>query len=419
MAIEIKDVYKQLQHLKNNLVKLSYPKRTTELLQQKFNEAIQLRNHFDEILEGLLIEIEQKKLPHEVLKEIQNYGDLIKDLYLQIEAFCSKDYSSLLTVHDIEGKTDKMENFDFKTATSMLPVMTGAESVTKSLIDAIDLYSSSLNEDGKKMLIKFVLKTRLSENAKLRLSDTYDSIESLMIDMRNHLLTQKSSTAIHKQLVSIKQNGTSLDNYGEMIEQLFVDLTISEAKGDPSTYKVLRPRNEKIAIQSFADGLYNRNLSTVISAHNYSTLKDAIRGAKDHEASCSQQNTESMYVGQRGQSGRYSYYRGNNRGNFNNRGNNYIRNPRGRNYQNNQSQGRGTYQQYHQYEQSQQWSPQRGNNSDWQSGYRGRYGNYSRRRGSNIYYVNTDNIPSTSQSDQQQNSGENSDSKAEIFQFFR
>ncbi|CAH2108917.1 unnamed protein product [Euphydryas editha] len=208
-----------------------------------------------------------------------------------------------------------MESFNYRTAVALLPVMNGDENVTKSLIDAIELYSSSLTKEGKEMLIKFILKTRLHENAKLRMSTLYDSCDSLIRDMRHHLLTKKSNTAIHKELSSISQNGLTVDKYGSKVEQLFVDLTVTQADGDQNAYKILRPQNEKNAIKSFIDGLRNREIRTILSARNYDTLKDTIRAAQDEELSYNRPHSHDMaYVG-------YQDYSYNNRGNhrrFNN-----------------------------------------------------------------------------------------------------
>lgn len=93
-----------------------------------------------------------------------------------------------------------------KTAVNLLPLMTDKESVTKQLIDAIELYESMLGE-GKQMLIDFVLKTRLSASAKLRLAPEYQDVRVLTQDMRKHLLTRMSDVALQSKLqVSFQGN---------------------------------------------------------------------------------------------------------------------------------------------------------------------------------------------------------------------
>lgn len=410
MADEIKNIYARLRNIKDNLVKLSYPRRTQTVLQQKLNEAIQLRIQFDECMLLILEQTKLSNIESNVLEEIQSYCDLFKDSYEQIESFCSKSWC---TEVDLSNQ-NTMASFDFKTAVSLLPVMTGDEAVTKSLIDAIELYSSTLQESSKAMLINFVLKTRLNESAKLRLSNSYADCESLIKDMRDHLLTRKSSTSIHNELVMMRQNGTSIDNYGKKIEELFVNLTVSQADGNQEAYKILRPLNEKLAIKSFTDGLRNRQLSTILSARNYSSLKDTIRAAKDEEASCSRQNSEAtMYFGNRGRSNTYRNSRGNYRGNSANRSsdsnssfsrgyknNGYVNQSRGRTA--NQPQGSSGYRQ---------------NRS-----YRGGRQSRSYYRGHNVHYMNNNtNVtnPETVQTSTP-NQNQNSDTgDKSLLQFFR
>ncbi|XP_063359879.1 uncharacterized protein LOC134649092 [Cydia amplana] len=175
--------------------------------------------------------------------------------------------------------------FDLKSACSLIPLMDGTEETTKRLIDAVDMYSGMLNETGKKSLITFVLKGRLSESAKLRMSATYTTVEQLIRDLRNSLLPKKSFTAIHSRLQNISQGWRSIDQYGSEIEKLFSELTITQAEGNSASYDVLKPLNEKMCIKKFTDGLKDPRLSTIIAARNFSSLKDAIQAAQDENVS--------------------------------------------------------------------------------------------------------------------------------------
>ena len=106
------------------------------------------------------------------------------------------------------------EKFNLKTATSLLPLMNGNESVTKQLIDAIELYDSLLDNDGKQALTNYVLKARLTESAKIRLKNVYASNALLVQDMRRFLLTTKSAASLSTQLVQIRQNNMSIEDFG-------------------------------------------------------------------------------------------------------------------------------------------------------------------------------------------------------------
>lgn len=184
--------------------------------------------------------------------------------------------------------SSNMDNFELKTALHLLPVISDDKTSVKQLIDNIQYYNSLLTKpECKKNLIKFILKSRLSQSAKLRLKDDYTSVEALIRDMQMELLPKKGAAAIQNKLQKTRQNEMPIVDYGKLITELFVDLTISQADGNTECYNILKSINEKQAIKQFSDGLRNRRIGTIISARNYSSLKDAIQAAQDEETSSS------------------------------------------------------------------------------------------------------------------------------------
>ncbi|KAI4464013.1 hypothetical protein MML48_4g00010929 [Holotrichia oblita] len=161
------------------------------------------------------------------------------------------------------------EDFCLKTAGSLLPSMDGTEETTKKLIDSIRLYADLLKTDHMKYLINYVLKTRLSENAKVRLNSKYDSIDLLLKDLRDNFVTVKSASTLSYQLHQAHQLNKSLDEFGSEVEQLLSNLTLAQANGNDEALQTLRPVNEQIAISSFCNGLKNHELRTIVKARNY------------------------------------------------------------------------------------------------------------------------------------------------------
>ncbi|KAL0881980.1 hypothetical protein ABMA27_001732 [Loxostege sticticalis] len=291
MFEELDLIYSEIKGLKENLIKLNKSRRTEKILNEKLNEATLLYSRYLSCADDLDSEIRKGTYKNNDIIYSKEICIRIESLYSKIEEFCNSNIEKLST----------MSNFDLKTAVALLPEMNDKEEVTKKLIDAIELYNSMLNADGKSTLINFILKTRLSESAKLRLASSYTSCELLLSDMKKHLLTQMSSTAIHTQLIKENQNTSTIEDYGKRLESLFVNLTISQADGNSASYEVLRPINEKLAIKSFIDGLRNANLRVILAARNYSSLKDVIRAAKDEELSsyCSRSQSEgTIFSGQ-------------------------------------------------------------------------------------------------------------------------
>lgn len=290
MVQELDNVYENFKKLKETIFKLAIDKRTEERLSQYFLKAKELYQEYLRCSVNLDTKIENNEIKGSDIIHIKELCTRTEYLYYQIEGFCTQKTSSSTSSSVVEEHT--MTSFDLKTATSLLPVMTGGEDVTKQLISAIELYCTMLKTDNQNHLIQFVLKTRLSESAKLRLNETYDSVTSLVSDMKQHLLTKQSATALHSQLARARQNSSTIDEFGQQLEDLFVKLTISQADGDQSAYKILKPINEKLAVQRFTDGLRNRHLSTILAARNFTELKNAIRAAKDEELSSSRSEGE-------------------------------------------------------------------------------------------------------------------------------
>lgn len=65
-----------------------------------------------------------------------------------------------------------------------------------------------------------------------------------------------------------------------------MDLTITQSEDDENKVGILQKVNERIAVNSFSNGLRNTELRTIIKARNYTKLSDAIQGAKDEEVLC-------------------------------------------------------------------------------------------------------------------------------------
>lgn len=81
----------------------------------------------------------------------------------------------------------KMADFDLKTALSLLPVVDVDENQINQLIDWLQFYSGTLKEKDQTVLINFVVKTRLSSKAKLKIKNEYATVSDLIGDIRKYL----------------------------------------------------------------------------------------------------------------------------------------------------------------------------------------------------------------------------------------
>lgn len=344
----------QLKEIKTGLIKLNKDRRKPEILERKLEEAQFIYKQIGDLISQIGPKVKEKFYDEKQVILIKQTYDISKGYFEDIKKFCKEN----IEIYQTENTNTEtvMSNFDIKVAVSLLPLMNDTEATTSQLIDAIELYSSMLDNIGKSTLIKFVLKTKLSASAKLRLASQYDTVENLVSDMKTHLLTKKSDTALQSKLARARQGEKSIEDFGKELEELFVDLTISQANGDENAYSVLKPLNEKMAVKRFADGLRNQKLSTIIASRNFNALKDAIRAAQDEETPRVNEG-QAMFFSRRGrgnfrgsnraQNGR-SRFNNTNRGRHNNNNSRFSRtgnnSNRGNNrFQNNQNRSSSNY----------------------------------------------------------------------------
>lgn len=384
--------YNVLVDIRKYLIKKGQARYKGQVIETKLGEAKNIFNECGKIL--LLLE---KGKDTELVASALDIFQNIRITFEEINSLCIFP----------EIKSDKME-FDLRVACSLLPAMDGVEGTTKRLIDSIEMYADMLDEKGKTLLITFVLKSRLSENAKIRITGNYKTIQDLIKDLRCHLLTQKSFTALQTRLQNIQQGSSSIEEFATEVEKLFTELTISQADGNSTAFGVLKPLNEKLAIKRFSEGLRSSKLGTVISARNYSSLKDAIQAAKDEDTECQPMPGNVLHAFRNG--------RGYN--NLRRQGNRQFNNSRG---QYNNSYSRGQYGNYN--NQRYTWRGNfRGNNGN-KYNYRGS-SNYNRgqrhTRGSRYFRNNNRNVCLADQNDNNKPCiKDNTDKKEPENQFFR
>lgn len=314
---ELHDIRDSLKDIRNTLVKSNKERRKNS---SKFQEAIEIYKPVSNIRKEAKACIEQGTFSEPEVDAISSVLVLIDKYYAEILKLTASSDTDNELKDNIRSGTN-MTHFDLKVAVGLIPILDDSEDKTLQVIDAIDLYQSMLADNNdKKNLINFVLKTRLTKNSKLRLNNEYDTVDKLLEDIRKHLLTPKSDIALQTKLNRMRQGDKSLEQYGRELEDLFVNLTITQANGDNDAFKVLKPINERNAIKKFADGLRNQQLSTIITARNYSSLKEAIRGAQD-------ENTTKFNI-ERREVLHFRHNRGRNRGfrGYNNNFNRYQAN---------------------------------------------------------------------------------------------
>lgn len=349
---EFRYLYEEIRVFRRNLTKDSQVRRQSlEVAKQKLLDLDCIKEELDR----LKLDFNKESHSQDVITQAKSYVKEIEVKIKESQEILTERLSQISepSVSNIQHTANMPEKFDLKTAASLLPSMNGSEDSTKQLIDCIELYSNLLDDEGKKMLITYVLKSRvLSQSAKLRLGKAYASVDLLIEDMKCHLLTKQSAAALASQLHGVKQKHQSIEEYGKTIEQLLVNLTLTQANGDDNAEKILTKVNEKIAVNTFANGLKSNELRTILKARNYDNLRDAICCATEEEASVGCSQTQVFHMKGRNNYNRKNWKNNNfhnkratssfvcNRRKQNNNNNNYPRN-HSMQYKVNSSQGQG------------------------------------------------------------------------------
>lgn len=166
-------LYADLKKIKVYLIKIGPSRRSEKILENKLSEVNIIYQRYEECLLQFNEKVSKKYFSNDDILLTENYCRQFIQLYEEIISLCRSGSSPVVT---------KMDSFDLKIALSLLPIMINEESNTKQLIDNILYYDSLLTENAcKQNLINFVLKSRLSQEAKLKLKSKYKTVKDLNV----------------------------------------------------------------------------------------------------------------------------------------------------------------------------------------------------------------------------------------------
>lgn len=81
------------------------------------------------------------------------------------------------------------EKFDKNEAGALILLYDGKNDIIKRIIEPIVMMNSMLKEpNNKKLLILFVLQTRINKNERMKFNQKYDIITQLICDIKKYLL---------------------------------------------------------------------------------------------------------------------------------------------------------------------------------------------------------------------------------------
>lgn len=184
MAESLKGLYDRLLDIRKYLIKIGPERRKGNIVDVKLAEADILLSEYNVFLKYFISS--QNSFSKSECLIIQELCENFDNLYKQIVDLCPK------TTCKSEKMAHNTTAFDLKVALSLLPVCKDDEYSIRHFIESVEYYKSELDEGSQAKLLNFVLKSRLSQAAKLRLSSSYSNINDFIGDMRTQLLPKNA-----------------------------------------------------------------------------------------------------------------------------------------------------------------------------------------------------------------------------------
>lgn len=171
-----------------------------------------------------------------------------------------------------------MASFDLSTAIKIVPEFTGNRNELSNFISLVEMIDETLKAEEKPKLIKFIIKARISDKVKNKLSsvETPITILELKTTLENSFPSNKTTLSLHTELSKIKQGNLQTKNYAEKIENITAELNkIQISELGEKERKTITSLNDKIALNAFKNGL-NDSIKMTVLASRPKTLQEAV-----------------------------------------------------------------------------------------------------------------------------------------------
>lgn len=234
-----------------------------------------------QILEGEF----QKEL--EKLKEEQRAELLTTFVKFKEEAL------ELLDKHSDKKNNRKaiiMANLDMNELSviiKLVPIFTGKKDELHNFVTNLEMVYGTISTEKRNSFFSFIFKSRLDLKVQNRIKQ--DSIpltiEDLIAALRKCYKQVKSSNSILNELTRIVQKGDNLMGFADKIESLVIELNeIQIADEGESNRASIVNTNNRIAFNSFMNGLKDPQIIATIDASQVTTFAEAVSIAEKVES---------------------------------------------------------------------------------------------------------------------------------------
>lgn len=177
-------------------------------------------------------------------------------------------------------------NFNLSIAFKIIPEYDGKSSDgLDRFLKCCDIVYKSLNESGQSEFSEFVIAKLTDKAFSLVKYKQYENWEDIKKDLQLNFYEQKSIGHLNSEMMNIRQKEKeSVREYSERLEDLLQKLNNAciASEGEEGS-KIINSMNSKLALTSFRNGLYDREIRTVVKAWDFKNLKDAVTRALEEE----------------------------------------------------------------------------------------------------------------------------------------
>lgn len=214
---------------------------------------------------------------------IEPYKAKFKKLYAEVDSILdsrSQDILEKSFIVDSDSEEDfKMSGFDISTVMRVVPEFAGDVKQLTNFLNIVEYLSDSIKENqDKENLIKFVLKTKLSDIVRHRLNSHPEpsDIKQFKAVFSQVFKSKKTPLNIQSELSRTVQGNLSISDFASKIENLVAELnSLQLVSADEHSRSTIIKLNDEVGLNAFKMGI-NDNIRSVIFAARPANLSDAI-----------------------------------------------------------------------------------------------------------------------------------------------
>lgn len=222
---------------------------------------------------GIFIQLKNKYT--DVLEQHKRQG-----LYTEDEGEEQTTYQN--TTHT--QQTTNMDTKELLEYMKIIPVFTGDRRNLESFVTTIEIIDETLIDTKRQSFFNFIYKTRIDKRIQQRIQQLGNpkNLKETIAYLNTICKPKRTVNTILNQLSGLTQGEHSITKFGEYIENLTTELTdIQTLNSEPQYRAHTASLNYTIALNTFTNGLSDRNIRQTLDARGVKTFQEAVLLAEE------------------------------------------------------------------------------------------------------------------------------------------